>query len=255
MDVNSYYKSLSEELLSLKDRIRYIINDGHWQTDGEWKESVLRSILSRHLPSNIEVGSGFIVSPDSHGGQTDILIYDSSTPIIFKEGHLAFVPANGVRGIVEVKTKIHGKARLREILRKLADQAEFISNQLPSHSPAPFIGLFAYESTNISSEDIAECLYEASQKNGVNPSSRVVNHLSINIDQFAKYWSNNPLEEIGGNYCHWHVYNLPDKSFGYFIQNIVHACSNQNLLGSDRLWFPKDGKEPSLQADKPLFSN
>jgi len=64
VDVIKYFESLSTELSSLKDRVRYIIDDKHWLTDGEWKESVLRSILRRHLPSSVCVGSGFLVTPE-----------------------------------------------------------------------------------------------------------------------------------------------------------------------------------------------
>ena len=56
MNINQYFKNLTDELTSLKDRIRHYIEDAHWQSDGEWKESVLRTILRRHLPKNIGIG-------------------------------------------------------------------------------------------------------------------------------------------------------------------------------------------------------
>jgi len=253
MNISAYYKSLSDELISLKDRIRYIIEGSHWQTDGEWKESVLRSVLRRHLPSSIEVGSGFVVSPVSHSGQIDVLLYDSAAPVIFKEGDLAFVPANVVRGIIEVKSKIQGRSFLKETLKKLSDKAEFVSGEVPVNAPKPFVGLFAYESGNICNEHIGESLYDASQKEGSNPNNRIVNHVSINTNQFSKYWINNPAEPAGNNYCKWHMYDLSEKSFGYFIQNVVHLCSADNMLGDSKLWFPQEGKEPSLKVVKSLF--
>ena len=252
MDINAYYKSLSNELISLKDRIRYIINGDNWQADGEWKESVLRSVLRRHLPLSIEDGSGFIVSPDSHSKQIDVLLYDSSAPVIFKEGDLSFVPANAVRGIIEVKSKIPNKSFLKEALQKLSDKAEFISGEVPAETPKPFVGLFAYESGSIGDKHIGECLFEASQKEGSNSNNRIVNHVSINTSQFSKYWANNPAEAFGSNYCKWHIYNFPEKSFGYFIQNVVHSCSIDSMLGSPMLWFPREGKEPFLKVTKSL---
>jgi hypothetical protein len=83
MDIENYFKNLTTELESLKDRVRLYIGDAHWQSDGEWKESVIRTILKRHLPKNIGVGSGFIVNVEQTTTQIDILLYDNSKPILF----------------------------------------------------------------------------------------------------------------------------------------------------------------------------
>ena len=56
MNVQSYFKSLSEELHSLKDRVRNLMDTPHWLTDGEWKESVIRYFLKRNLPRTVDVG-------------------------------------------------------------------------------------------------------------------------------------------------------------------------------------------------------
>ena len=74
MNVPEYFESISLDLNALKNRVRNFISDAHWQTDGEWKESVLRNILRRHLPKNIEVGRGFIVRPEDCSTQIDVLI-------------------------------------------------------------------------------------------------------------------------------------------------------------------------------------
>jgi len=79
MNVPAYYKSLTEELESLKDRVRNFIADVHWLTDGEWKESVLRTMLARRLPDTVKVGRGFIISEGLTSTQCDVLLYKSST--------------------------------------------------------------------------------------------------------------------------------------------------------------------------------
>src|SRR5688572_15721438 len=86
MDPTHYYKSLSLELDALKDRVRYLIAGSHWPTDGEWKESVLRSVLRRHLPPTVGVGRGFIIGPQTNSAQTDVLLYDTSRPLLHQEG-------------------------------------------------------------------------------------------------------------------------------------------------------------------------
>lgn len=72
MQTEQYFRSISTELDSLKNRVRHLINDQHWQTDGEWKESVLRTIIQRSAPLNMTVGRGFIVDRDRSSTQIDI---------------------------------------------------------------------------------------------------------------------------------------------------------------------------------------
>ena len=40
-----YQKSISKELLSIKDRLRNFIDDHHWPEDGRYKELILTDIL------------------------------------------------------------------------------------------------------------------------------------------------------------------------------------------------------------------
>ena len=74
----NYFQSLSQELHSLKSRVWSFIRDRHWQTDGEWKESVVRAVLRRHLPKSGQIGRGFVITNDDPSNQIDILIYDST---------------------------------------------------------------------------------------------------------------------------------------------------------------------------------
>jgi hypothetical protein len=64
MDELEYFRSITLELQALKNRVRHFIRDKHWLTDGEWKESVLRAVLRRHLPQSIGVGTGFVITQD-----------------------------------------------------------------------------------------------------------------------------------------------------------------------------------------------
>jgi len=71
MNTNDYLQSLGVEFEALKDRIRQIMDDPQWQTDGEWKESVLRHVLRRHLPATVLIGRGFVVSDQTTSSQID----------------------------------------------------------------------------------------------------------------------------------------------------------------------------------------
>jgi hypothetical protein len=78
MEIEKYLRSLTEETSALKNLVRYLIEDTHWQTDGEWKESVVRQILRRYLPASVTVCRGFVVTADRSSKQLDVLICDSS---------------------------------------------------------------------------------------------------------------------------------------------------------------------------------
>jgi hypothetical protein len=123
LDVD-YFKSISLELDALKNRVRNFINDAHWLTDGEWKESVLRAFLRRHLPKDVEVGKGFFITPTSQSKQIDILIYDAKKPVLFRDGSLAIVTFDAVLGIIEVKTSVNN-SELRKSIKKLVITHEF----------------------------------------------------------------------------------------------------------------------------------
>ena len=116
-DYEKYHLSVTEELYSLKDRIRNLVT--HWATDGESKEVALRSVLRRHLPESVIVGRGFVVGPDSSSTQIDILIVDASKPTLFKDGDLLIVTPDAVVGVIEVKTKLRSEAEFKEAITKL----------------------------------------------------------------------------------------------------------------------------------------
>ena len=257
MDVSQYFRSLSTELNSLKDRVRYLIDDGHWQTDGEWKESVLRSILRRHLPKTVEVGSGFFVAPDAHSNQIDVLIYDNSKPVLFKESDLVFVATDAAQAVIEVKASIRSYALLEEVLIKLADQSEFIFERTPGNqfqTKPPFVGLFAYDwHGGHDPERVLDALRVAATQNGANPHTRIVNHVSLGDEWFFRYWQSSPDADRGANYCRWHAYELGDRSFGYFIHNVIDSISTQAVDMNPGLWFPREGKERHLASDRSLF--
>jgi hypothetical protein len=106
MRLEAYLRSLTDETEALKNRVRYLIEDRHWQTDGEWKESVIRQILRRYLPNSVTVCRGFVVTATRSSRQLDILICDSSKPVLFRDGDLVFVAPDAVLGVIEVKSKL-----------------------------------------------------------------------------------------------------------------------------------------------------
>lgn len=123
MQTEEYFRSISTELDSLKNRVRHLIRNQHWQTDGEWKESVLRTLIPRSAPLNMTVGRGFIVDRDRSSTQIDILIYDNSYPVLYKDGDLVFISPSACRAVIEVKTSVT-RTEFLTAVAKLGDVAE-----------------------------------------------------------------------------------------------------------------------------------
>ncbi len=77
----------------------------HFQTDGEYKEAALRTVLRRHLPLSLIVGRGFVVTPHDSSSQLDLLIVDGSKPTLFRDGDLVFVTPDCVRPLSRSKPR------------------------------------------------------------------------------------------------------------------------------------------------------
>ena len=125
MPDSNYLPSLSQELNALKNRVRSFIASNHSLTDGEWKESVLRTFLRRHLPINAEVGRGFVINSEGASRQIDVLIYDSNFLMLFRDGDLVFVTPDAVLGIVEVKTSLDNSG-LKKAIETLSSNSELV---------------------------------------------------------------------------------------------------------------------------------
>ena len=92
---------------------------GHPGEDGRYVESLVRACLSKFLPSDLDVGSGFILRPavktgengrerkddqDDHSRQLDIIVFDSARyPVFQRFADAVIVAPESVVGIVSVK--------------------------------------------------------------------------------------------------------------------------------------------------------
>lgn len=254
MNITEYFTSLSTECDALKNRVRNFIEDAHWLSDGEWKESVLRTMIKRSTANSCSVGRGFIVKKEVSSTQTDILVYDSFRPILYQDNDLVFIPPISCKGIIEVKTRIN-RYDLFDNLNKLSDTAQFVLDSEPNLNL--FVGLFAYD-TNYRDLDSLRIL-EALQNSAIGNSRRVINHVCLGKSIFAKYWETHPV--LGTpNYNSWRVYYLRNMSVGYFLHNLMSYVANRNLIGNDNVWFPEggkegNGKESRFISDAPLVAN
>jgi hypothetical protein len=225
----TYFQSIHTELLSLKNRVREVTSDPHWLTDGEWKESVLRTILRRHLPATVSVGRGFIIGPKYRSTQIDLLLYHSSKPVLFRDGDLVFVTPEAVAGVIEVKTTLT-MDNLAKALDKMAVIGELIR---PYFAP---LGMFAYES------DVAVEKILPEMKRAANGTSRHgCEFFCAGSDCYVEWFE---LGETRNAYNPdtWKRHSMKDMAAGYFLHKVVRATSLASRRCEDpdaEMWFPE----------------
>lgn len=242
MNTAEYFQTLSQELRSLQNRVRNFIGGSHWLTDGEWKESVLRSMLRRHLPKSVEIGRGFIVSSAGNSQQIDILIYSADVPVLFRDGDLVFVTPDAVLGLIEVKTKIRTKNQFLKATRQLIKNAKWASRNTCSEK---FFGIFAYDSEVVLSEALKIL---AASANG-NP-KLVIDLICLGDRDFIR-WSKIDRNNIQSQHGVWRSYHrLEGKAFGYFLHNAIQFLSPKSVLQNIDVWFPTEGKTAALAGEQ-----
>lgn len=99
----------SEQMLSEFKQIR--ISFDHNGTAGEGGEAVVAKFLRSQLPQSIGISTGQILDVTGQiSKQEDVILYDAEhTPMLFpnQNERITLVPAEGVLGVVEVKTHLH----------------------------------------------------------------------------------------------------------------------------------------------------
>lgn len=205
-----YQKSISDELIATKDRVRNFIDAAHWAEDGRYKEIILKDILATKLPAFASIGTGFVMG-DHLSSQIDIIIYRSDIPVLFQKADFVIVSKEAVLGIIEVKTKIDDSI-IDNTFKKAHDNGQIIGRHI-------FNGIFSYDagySMNVLHTPINRV---CKQYPGY------VNNVSFGKDYFMKYWQDgSPRGERGDKYS---IYKIENLSFGYFISNLIEDIYNQ----------------------------
>lgn len=241
MNTGEYFRTLDQELRSLQNRVRNFIGGDHWLTDGEWKESVVRSMLRRHLPKSVEVGRGFIVSSEGNSGQIDVLIYSAEIPVLFRDGDLVFVTPDAVLGMIEVKTRFRSVREFEAAVEQATENARWGVRRAPLEK---FFGIFAYDS-QVEYQDALGVL--AAKADG-NP-GLVVDLVCLGEREFIRWTKadhHNPLVRHGV----WRAYQrLEGKAFGYFLHNAIQRLAPKSVEQNIDVWFPAEGKDAALVGE------
>jgi len=232
MDPEEFQKSITEELDTIKNRVRNLIGSSHWGEEGRYKEAILRNVIKRFLPSNLSIGTGFVIKKNNGDtqipNQIDIIIYDNTVPVLFSEGDFVITTYKNVKGIVEVKTKIRNN-QLKDTIQKI-QKAETNGKLIGKNI---FNGIFSYEYEGDINENIDKIIKEAEAKG-------YVNHISLGPDVFIKFWKKEdknrlhpPVENCQNDF--YNIYNIKGLSFSYFISNLLELTCSSSL--DDRWWF------------------
>ena len=138
-DINGYFKSLANELLSQYQRVRHLIGDKHWLSDGHHKEYLLATLLDRHMPSNVLISRGFVTDPSTPGlcsKEQDILIVDTRFQApIFNQGSLIVALPKTVIASISVKSKMKSATILQTIENQNTVRDVCATTGLVQHQP------------------------------------------------------------------------------------------------------------------------
>jgi hypothetical protein len=125
-DFSGFLQSWSLEIASRANRVRHLIGDAHWLSDGHHREEVLREFLRRHLPSNLIVSRGFVKTPEPSAPcspEIDILVCDPAkdTPY-FNEADLLITPSAAVLAHIEAKPEFNKSNLAAALATQIATQ-------------------------------------------------------------------------------------------------------------------------------------
>jgi hypothetical protein len=83
----------------------------HRLTKGELRELFVTNVLNHFLTKQFDIGTGIIINQkEEQSRQTDIVIYDNRIlPPFIREQHIGVYPAEGVLGVIEVKSVLDKK--------------------------------------------------------------------------------------------------------------------------------------------------
>jgi len=111
-DLEKFFGSTAMALDAQGQRVRNLIGDAHWQSDGTYKERLLKNSIREIVPSTFKVGDGFLIyrkdKEQEHfevSRQTDVLVYDDRfVAPIFRDGDFAIILAETALAAIEVKS-------------------------------------------------------------------------------------------------------------------------------------------------------
>lgn len=264
MSLVEYHKSIGKELNDLKNRFRDLLGDEyHKLTDGKHKESILREVLTRHLPKGITAQNGFIkFNENLCSSEIDILLYSNDRPILFQNSDIIITTPHAVMGAIEVKTDLT-KQQATEAFAKIAINAKRTMEQLKiahwesfnqtfdfknmHNYKSPWFSLFSY-SSSIDDESVLECL----DVSAAGDFERVTDCVCLGPDKFIRFWSGQKKDRFSNEpaFVGWRLYELKGLAFSYFISNMI--WQDHVMTTESNPWFALEDKGVHMVCERPF---
>ena len=252
-DFSAYHKSLQAELTAIKDRVRNLIQ--HWPTDGAFKESALRSVLRRHLPESLFIGTGFIVTEKDCSQQIDILIVDKECPCLFWDGDLVIVTPEAVRAVIEVKTGLNSPSDIENVILSAAQNKTIWKNALFGWKN--FLGIYIFESRGNHEEAILSSLMKANQTYSV-----AIDCVAFGENVIVDF----PLKIGNKEFGSWVARQTGGMAAASFVCSLISFFSESSRHSNQHAWEPlmqtngdlkylNNGKVQSISVQECLASN
>lgn len=161
---------------------------------GRAHETFLRGILTKFLPQNIKVSTGFIASPKWTSRQQDIVLYNSKYSTLFEVGDCTVIDHQSFIGAIEVKTKIGSSKKFIETIE--------IQSQLRENIRQPaFYAIYSWDS--ISLNLLQDALWEYIRRMPLKNNNLIPDVIYGRGKYFLKI--NRERDQLSPPYNVWHI--------------------------------------------------
>jgi hypothetical protein len=255
----NYYQSFSKELEVTKDRVRNIIGNAHWISDGTHKEAILQDVLKKFIPQKYAISSGFILSNNGEtcSKQLDVIIYDQASPLLFNCSNFVIIPDQYVRAVIEVKTSLSMGSKLTDALENLYT----VQSIMDRTSDNVYFGIFSFgyqNYLNIGPAKVAEQLFTRISEFYRNKrlqdthltnlqylQRRILTSLCMNGQLYGLHWNDSTHREPEFGF-----YDTGDQSFNFFVSNLLSTLDSNAINQSKPLWFPQSKQSRVLLRER-----
>ena len=101
-------RSWGDEIASKCNRVRNLIGDRHWLSDGKHKEQLILSHLQRYTGAGWRIGSGFVIALAGElvSPELDIHVSSAEVPPLLNDGDVQIIGAEGLAAYFEIKSTL-----------------------------------------------------------------------------------------------------------------------------------------------------
>ena len=124
-----YYASLANEITSINRQKIQLTACQPENISSFGYDSAMRIILEKILPADIEVSRGWIINADDCGTYSDIIVFDKSSPVLFRDGNEVILMPAASSAMIRIVREIEDGDQLAKIwnewIKYLPGEVEF----------------------------------------------------------------------------------------------------------------------------------